>query len=247
MSAAGFAKTGARGLGASAAAASPPTLPVAALLALLAIAAAAAPAAPGAPAAPAAPAAPPAVALRFVSAETGAFAVDVGGAPWFSGAPPVLLANGSLYAAARGGLALTSNATRDGEDVLGAFSVTTLSWRTVGGAAPGLLFETAFFVYASGALLQFEAVLPPGLAAQPPGGASNATGGLASTFPSLALTPLARAMLQLGSVFQPPKSGNCGWTVNALPACTYFSRQTPPSTPLPTLAPNPPSTAARTP
>ena len=162
-------------------------------------------------------AAPPAVALRFLAAP-GAFAVDVGGAPWFLGAPPTLLAGGFLYDAAADSLALTSNTTRAGADALGAFVATALAWRAVGGPAPGAALETTFFVYAGGAAVQFAAAFPRGAAAQAAGGANaSATGGLAATFPSLALAPAAAA-LRLGSVFQAPKSGNCGWTVNALPA-----------------------------
>jgi hypothetical protein len=162
-------------------------------------------------------AAPPAITLRFLGTPPGAFAVDIGGEPWLLGASPSLLSGGYLYSAASGSLTLASNTTSAGADALGAFTATTSAWTAVGGPASGATVETSIYIYHGGSAVQFATAFPSGAAAQAVGGANaSATGGLASTFPSLALAPAA-ATLHLGSVFQAPKSGNCGWTVNALP------------------------------
>jgi hypothetical protein len=159
----------------------------------------------------------PAIALRLLTT-TGSFAIDVGGQPWFVGEPVTLLVGRFLYSAADGSLAQLSNSSSSGSDALGSYASTTIAWRTVGGPSPGAPFETGFLVYDGGAALQFVATLPGGAASQPLDGVNaTLTGGLASTFPALALAPYAQS-LQLGSVYQAPKSGNCGWTVNALPA-----------------------------
>ena len=157
---------------------------------------------------------PPAVAVRFLAG--GAYAVDVGGAPWFESGDLALLVGGYVYSAAAGGLVVASNSTSAGADAIGAYANTTVRWLTVGGASPGVPLVTSFVVYANGAALHFGAELPLGAASQLPPPASPPLGGLALTFPSLQLTDWALATLRLGSVFQPPNSGNCGWTVNAL-------------------------------
>jgi len=162
-------------------------------------------------------AAPAAVALRLSA--LGGYAVDVGGDPWFASGDLALAVGGAVYSLAAGGLVLEANVTGAGADAIGAFTNTTVSWRTVGGASPGLPLATSFIVYANGAALQFAATLPQLRAG--PVAALSATaappplGGLALSFPSLQLTPWALATLQLGSVYQAPNSGNCGWTVNA--------------------------------
>ena len=162
---------------------------------------------------PSSSAAPPAaVSLRLFA--SGAYAVDVAGEPWFDSGDLALVVGGAVYSAAAGGLAVTGNATASGADAIGAYANTTVSWRTVGGAAPGVPLATSFIVYESGAALHFAATLPQGAAPQPPP-PEPPLGGLALSFPSLQLSAWALATLRLGSVYQAPKSGNCGWTVNA--------------------------------
>lgn len=156
---------------------------------------------------------PPAIALRQVAG--GSFLVDIADAHWFDGAPPSFLLNSYLYTPPTS-LVLVANSSGSGEDAIGSFSSTTLEWTTVGGPSPGAAFETSFITYAGGAAVQLVARFPRGAVSQTGAGAGIA-GGLASTFPSLALAPSATELL-LSSIYQAPKSGNCGWTVNAAAA-----------------------------
>ena len=74
---------------------------------------------------------------------TGDYTVMVDGWPWLRGAPIVVRVAGKNWSTADKSLELAAVSNATGEDGVGAFSSTTLKWRT----APGVAFETEFRVY----------------------------------------------------------------------------------------------------
>lgn len=98
---------------------------------------------------------PPAISVSWTPA--GSYAVSVGGAPWLSApAPPTVCVSG-----ARAPLVFTGSAPASGTDALGAWTGTTASFTTAGGAARVQLTSRAYAARAGVAVL--AATFPDGL------------------------------------------------------------------------------------
>lgn len=151
--------------------------------------------------------------LDVAVAADGSYTVLVDGAAWFTSGDTSVTLGGRLYSAHAGTLALSGPpATGAGKDALGAFSTTALVWLASDAARTPFYAEVR--VYAARPAVRFLASFPAGDKHVPPARA----GGTSATFPSLVLAPGAPSAL--GSVWQPPGSGNCGWTVAGAPNVT---------------------------
>ena len=145
-------------------------------------------------------------ALSLTLASDGSYSVQVGASKLaFVSLDTTLAANGNVYSAKAKTLSLTKNVTSSGSDGIGAFTAFTYTWQSNDAAATP--FITVFTVYSSRAAIGFSTQYPAGVPNQRTG-----TAGLLSTFPSLTAAP---GCPPLGSIFQPPASANCGWTVDA--------------------------------
>jgi hypothetical protein len=145
--------------------------------------------------------------LQLVLRSDASYDVLVAGQRWFTSADTRFAVGGVAYSAASGTLKLTGNTSSSGSNALGPFTATTYAWQA--GDAAATTLHTTFYAYDGGAILGFQQAFPAGTASQ--GAPPAATAGVVATFPSLAATPATPA--PLGSLYQDPASGNCGWTV----------------------------------
>lgn len=122
-----------------------------------------------------------------VDVSTGGYSVLIGGDAWLHSAPTRFHANGKWFSSHDSTLLLKSSATEDGEDGIGRFNSTTLTW-----TAGSTKFETVFRQYASGSCV-FEQRFPDGVRNMSTGNVGQAGNLLASAFPSFDLNVAAAA------------------------------------------------------
>lgn len=149
-------------------------------------------------------ASPPALSLSLQL--NGSYNIFVDGELYFYSGDTTVTINGIVKSAHDKSLVISKVSNSSGTDGIGVFSQTDILWDadSLTGA-----FLTSFRVYSERPAIQFISTWPKGdLHANPPS-FSN----ISSTFPSLVTVNEDN----IGSAFQDPRSGNCGWTVNGAP------------------------------
>lgn len=145
-------------------------------------------------------------ALSLSLASSGEYNISVDGTVWFTSGDTSVTISGTVYSARAGTLLLKSTSSSSGVDGVGSFESSTLSW-----SSSTSIWVTEFRVYKSSPTLRFLATWPSG------NGGGTVAGGASSTFPSFVVSSNAPAF---GSMYNDPRSANCGWTVAGAPNIT---------------------------
>lgn len=147
------------------------------------------------------------LALSLSLSNNGSYAIYVDGSLFFYSGDTTVIINGVTKSARDKTLVISSVTTNStGSDGIGVYNQSDILWDAdiLSGA-----FVTSFRVYSDRPAIQFISTWPKGdLHANPPANLNTS-----STFPSL----ITVNENNVGSAFQDPKSGNCGWTVAGAP------------------------------
>lgn len=135
--------------------------------------------------------------------QDGSYFVGVNGQQWLQSAGVYFSVANVVHSSAGGTLTIVNRTSGTACDSLGCYNYTSFVWTT--GSSR---LSTQIQQYDSQDKIVFAATYLDGVPSQD---LSSETGSLSSTFPTLA--PGTDFPQKVGSLYQSPKSGNCGWTV----------------------------------